>query len=416
MSTHSKRLLLLVTSSSYRTQTFAHVAKSLAVELLYGIDMPKKLAELYRVPLALDFADLEQATAEIVELAKKTPFDAILSVDDSGSLLAAQACAALRLAHNAPEAADAARNKYRMRQLLQAGGVPVPLFRRIEPDVPLERVANEITYPVVLKPLLLSGSRGVIRVDDAQAFVQAGEWLRAYLRRLNGIEEGLVILVEEYLPGGEVALEGLLTDGQLQVLALFDKPDPLIGPFFEETIYVTPSRLPEALQEAIAKRTQEAALALGLRTGPVHAELRFNERGVWLIEMAGRSIGGLCGSILEFGTSVCLEELIVRQAVGLPLPDIQRATDAAGVMMIPIPRAGILRAVTGLEAAKQVTDITGIEITAPLDYPLKPLPEGDSYLGFIFARAATPTEVEQALRNAHRALHFEIEDEIRVFS
>ncbi len=420
MTTHSKRLLLLVTTSSYRTQTFTHVAKSLAVELLYGIDMPKKLAELYRVPLALDFANLEAATAEIVELAQKKPFDAILSVDDSGSLLAAQACAALGLAHNAPEAAEAARNKYRMRQLLQAGGVPVPLFRRIEPDESLERVANETVYPVVLKPLLLSGSRGVIRVDDAKAFVQAGEWLRAYLRRLNGIEEGLVILVEEYLPGGEVALEGLLTDGQLQVLALFDKPDPLIGPFFEETIYVTPSRLPEALQEAIAKRTQEAAHALGLRTGPVHAELRFSfnkhERGVWLIEMAGRSIGGLCGSILEFGTSVCLEELIVRQAVGLPLPDIQRATDAAGVMMIPIPRAGILRAVRGLETAKQVTHITGIEITAPLDYPLKPLPEGDSYLGFIFARAATPVEVEQALRDAHEALHFEIEDEIRVFS
>jgi len=416
MTTHSKRLLLLITASSYRTQTFTHVAKSLAVELVYGIDMPKKLAELYRVPLALDFADLERATAEIVELAKKKPFDAILSVDDSGSLLAAQACAALGLAHNAPEAAEAARNKYRMRQLLKAGGVPVPLFRRIEPDVPLETVANEIAYPVVVKPLLLSGSRGVIRVDDAKALIEAGEWLRPYLRRLNGIEDGLVILVEEYLPGGEVALEGLLTDGQLQVLALFDKPDPLIGPFFEETIYVTPSRLPEALQEAIAERTQEAALALGLRTGPVHAELRFNERGVWLIEMAGRSIGGLCGSILEFGTSVCLEELIVRQAVGLPLPDIQRPADAAGVMMIPIPRAGILRAVTGLEAAKQVTHITGIEITAPLHYPLKPLPEGDSYLGFIFARAATPTAVEQALRDAHATLQFEIEDEIRVFS
>ena len=416
MTTHSKRLLLLVTSSSYRTQTFAHVAKSLAIELVYGIDMPKKLAELYHVPLALDFADLEQATAEIVALAKKKPFDAILSVDDSGSLLAAQACATLGLAHNAPEAAEAARNKYRMRQLLQAGGVPVPSFRRIEPDTPLEKVANEISYPVVVKPLLLSGSRGVIRVDDAKAFLEAGQWLRDYLRRMGSIGDGLVILVETYLPGGEVALEGLLTDGQLQVLALFDKPDPLIGPFFEETIYVTPSRLPDGLQNAIAKRTQEAALALGLRTGPVHAELRFNEDGIWLIEMAGRSIGGLCGSILEFGTSVCLEELIIRQAVDLPLPELTPAADAAGVMMIPIPRAGVLRAVKEVERAKQVPYITGIEITAPLDYPLKPLPEGDSYLGFIFARAATPNTVEQALRDAHARLQFEIEDEIRVFS
>ncbi|MGB0384600.1 MAG: ATP-grasp domain-containing protein [Ardenticatenaceae bacterium] len=411
----SKRLLLLVTASSYRTQAFADVARALGVELVYGVDMPKKLGEFYRVPLALDFADVECSTADIVAAAQKTPFYAILAVDDSGSLLAAQASVALGLAHNAPEAALAARNKYRMREMLKAGGVPVPYFERVEVDGDLRAIAHEIDYPVVVKPLLLSGSRGVIRANNAQEFVEAGEWLRDYLRGLGGIGEGLVILVEEYLPGGEVALEGLLTEDQFHVLALFDKPDPLIGPFFEETIYVTPSRLPDALQQAIAQRTKEAAVALGLRRGPVHAELRFNERGVWLIEMAGRSIGGLCGSILEFGTSVCLEELIVRQAVDLPLPDLTRAHHAAGVMMIPIPKAGVLRRVTGIEPAQQLPNVTGVEITAPLDYPLTPLPEGDSYLGFIFARANTPAQAEHALRAAHAMLDFQIEEQIRVF-
>jgi biotin carboxylase len=303
-----------------------------------------------------------------------------------------------------------------MRQLLKAGGVPVPWFRRIEADAAFEAIAQQIEYPVVVKPLYLSGSRGVIRANNSQEFIEAATWLRAYLQRMGGVGEGQAILIEEYLPGGEVALEGILTNGELQVLALFDKPDPLIGPFFEETIYVTPSRLPNDLQDAIAQRTQEAAAALGLRTGPLHAELRFNERDIWLIEMAGRSIGGLCGTILEFGTNICLEEVIMRQAVGLPLPSLTRTEGAAGVMMIPIPKAGILRHVTGIEEAQQTPHITGIEITAPLDYPIVPLPEGESYLGFIFARATTPIEAEEALRQAHQRLHFEIEEQIRVLT
>ncbi len=409
-----KRLLLLTTLQSYRTQAFASVAQALGVEVVHGVDLPRELGELYRVPLALDFGNPEGATEQIVAYAREKPFDAVLAVDDTGSLLAARASAALHLPHNDPQAAEAARNKHLMRQMLAAGGVPHPWFRRLAPDADLSAVARELSYPVVVKPLLLSGSRGVIRADDAAGFVAAATRLRQMLGRMGGTGDGQAILVEEYLPGGEVALEGLLIEGELHLLALFDKPDPLVGPFFEETIYVTPSRLPDTLQAAIERRAQETAVAFGLRTGPVHAELRFNDAGVWLIEMAGRSIGGLCGSILEFGTDVCLEEVIVRQAVGLPLPPLTRAAGAAGVMMIPIPKRGTLRAVGGIEEAEQVPHVTGVEISAPLHYPLVPLPEGESYLGFIFARAGHPDEVEAALRAAHERLRFTIEDDILV--
>jgi hypothetical protein len=416
MSTRSdrKRLLLLVTAASYRTRAFASVAEALGVEVAYGIDMPPELATHYNVPLALDFAEPEQSVALIKAAAEATPFDAILAVDDSASVLAALASAALGLPTNEPAAAEAARNKHLMRRMLAHGGVPCPHFQYLGRDQLYEPVAGELEYPVVVKPLLLSGSRGVIRADNPDEFIQACARLRALLDRIGARGDGRAILIEEYIPGDEVALEGLLIDGQLEVLALFDKPDPLTGPFFEETIYVTPSRHPEAVQEALARSTWEAAAALGLHTGPVHAELRFNERGVWVIEMAGRSIGGLCGSILEFGTSACLEEIIIRQVVGLPLPPLEPAPGAAGVMMIPIPKGGILRGVEGIEDAKGVHGITGIEISAPLDYPLVPLPEGESYLGFIFARAATPTEVEAAIREAHAKLAFTIEDELRV--
>jgi biotin carboxylase len=292
----------------------------------------------------------------------------------------------------------------------------VPAYHRYPLTTDPATVAGEIPFPVVVKPLRLSGSRGVIRADDAEAFARAWERTRQILlREGESIADG-GLLVERYLPGVEVALEGLLTGGELRTLALFDKPDPLEGPFFEETIYVTPSRMPEATQAAISARTAEAAAALGLREGSVHAELRINDEGVWLIEMAGRSIGGLCSTILEFGAGISLEELILRHAVRLPLPSTERAGAAAGVMMIPIPKGGILRGVSGMEESAAVPGVTGVEITAPLNQPLTPLPEGASYLGFIFARGETPPDAERALRDAHARLAFRIEPAISLIS
>jgi biotin carboxylase len=410
----AKRLLLLVTPNTYRAGAFRNAAEGLPIELVMGVDLPPELAEMWRVPLGVDFRNPEAATAAIVAYAAQNPLDAIVPSDDSTTLLAAQASAALGLPANDPAAALAARDKFVMRSMLAAGGVPVPEFRRVPALADPVALAEEQSYPCVVKPLRLSGSRGVMRADRPEEFVGAFQRLQRLLHSDGEPLEEAHILVERYLPGVEVALEGLLTEGELQLLALFDKPDPLEGPFFEETIYVTPSRLPEAVQAAIVQRTVEGAAALGLRTGPVHAELRINDEGVWIIEMAGRSIGGLCSSILQFGTDVCLEELILRHAVGLPLPSLERAGGAAGVMMIPIPGAGILREVRGEAAAAAVPGVTGVEITARVNTPLVPLPEGASYLGFIFARAESAAAAEAALRAAHACLEFEIEPEIPV--
>jgi biotin carboxylase len=415
-----KRVLLLLSPLTYRANAFLAAAERLDLEVVKGIDMPKTLAEYWNQPFGLDFSKPDEATATIVAAAARSPFDAVLSVDDSASLLAAQASAALGLPHNAPDAALAARNKQVMREALRAGGVPVPVFRAfLLTDDPHE-IARQVEYPCVVKPILLSGSRGVIRADDPAEFVAAFARTRAML-----LDEGVdpartTILVEEFIPGFEVALEGLLTDGELRVLALFDKPDPLDGPFFEETIYVTPSRLPAATQQAIADATAAAARALGLRTGPVHAELRVNERGPWLVEIAGRSIGGQCSTVLEFGAGMSLEELILRHAVGLPLESLDRRVpsgrNAAGAMMIPIPAAGLLVGVTGIEDALAVPHITGVEITAQLGGRIVPLPEGSAYLGFIFAQATDPATVEAALRAAHAKLHFQIKPEMPLLS
>lgn len=408
-----KRVLLLMSPATYRAGAFLSAAKKLHVEVVVGIDLPEQLTEYWHVPLGLDFLDQEASVRTIVEFAEQHPIHTIISVDDSAVELAARASAALGLAHNSPQAAEAARDKLLMRTLMSKGGAPCPVFRPFSLNADPAWVATQIAYPCVVKPLRLSGSRGVIRANDTEEFSVAFNRLKRLLLS-EGSSEQDSILVEDFIPGFEVALEGMLTHGQLKVLALFDKPDPLDGPFFEETIYVTPSRLSAQVQQDIAGCVAIAAASLDLREGPVHAELRVNEQGPWMLEIAGRSIGGLCSTILEFGSGMCLEELILRNALGLEITSIEREQRAAGVMMIPIPSAGMLKTVRGVEIAEQVPLITGVEITAKLNQPLVPLPEGASYLGFIFARGDTPVEVEEAIRKAHSLLQFDVRREIPV--
>jgi biotin carboxylase len=411
-----KRILLLMSPTTYRARAFMEAARRLRLEVVAGIDLPEALADYWHVPLGIDFNNREDAVHSIVEYAKEHPLTAILSVDDSASEVAAYASQALGLGHNAPQAAEGARDKLLMRRLMSAGGVPCPVFRDFPLNADPGEIARQVSYPCVLKPRRLSGSRGVIRANTPAEFEVAFKRLKRILLSEGYSEAATTFLVEDFIPGFEVALEGLLTHGQLKVLALFDKPDPLDGPFFEETIYTTPSRLPEETQQAITQCVAVAAASLGLCEGPVHAELRVNEQGPWMLEIAGRSIGGLCSTVLEFGVDMCLEELILRHALGEEIPFVERNIHAAGVMMIPIPTAGMLKAVHGVEEAKAVPLITDVEITAPLHHSLVPLPEGASYLGFIFARGDSPAKVETAIRQAHQRLQFDIRREIPVLS
>jgi biotin carboxylase len=402
------RVLLLTTARSYRGEAFLQAAARLDIEIVQAVDMNKALADYWHCPLGIDFNDTEGSIQAISAFHSRQPVQAILGIDDSGSLLAARASERLGLPFNSPVAAEAARDKLKMRTLMAAGSVPCPVFRHFTTDQAPEVVAEQVDYPCVVKPLNLNGSRGVMRADNPTEFVVAVRRLTQMLRQDQPAGQPQAYLVEDFIPGFEVALEGMLDQGRLLVLALFDKPDPLDGPFFEETIYVTPSRLPAATQQAIAATAAQAARALGLQMGPVHAELRVNAQGPWMLEVAGRSIGGLCSQVLRFGVDESLEELILRQACGLPLLSTEREARAAGVMMIPIPAAGILQRVDGLDAAQATPLIEGIEITARVNYPITPLPEGESYLGFIFGKGETPAAVEEALRQAHSKLTFSI--------
>jgi len=411
------RLLLLLPTTTYRTEDFLEAARRLGVDLVCASEAPSTFER--HAPdglLTLDFTDPGGAATTVARFAERHPIGGVVGVDDSTAVVAAVIAARLGLRANSIGSATAARNKRLMRERLAAAGVRQPAFRLMPLEADPLTAAREVVYPCVLKPLALSASRGVIRADNPSQFGDALLRIRAILRRddVTASEEAKqALLVERFVPGFEVALEGLLLEGDLRPLAIFDKPDPLDGPFFEETIYVTPSRLSHDLQKAITHTTAEACQALGLTSGPVHAELRLNDDGPWVIEVAARSIGGLCSRTLRFGTGMSLEELILRQALGWPLASTERDRHAAGVMMIPIPRAGRLAAVHGLDAAKAVTGIEDVVISAHLDQELGPLPEGWQYLGFIFARAETPADVETALRAAHARLHFDIADSAR---
>jgi biotin carboxylase len=406
------RLLLLLPTTTYRTEDFLDAARTLGVDIVCASEKPSTFeAHAPDHLLTLDFTDPDGAATRVAELAARRPLGAVVGVDDLTTVAAAAIAERLGLRTNAVAAVTAARDKFQMRQCLAAAGVPIPRFRRIPLKDDPFLAARGVQFPCVLKPLALSASRGVIRANNVDQFIAAFRRIAALLARDDVEVRGDAaqsLLAEEYVPGLEVALEGLLLGGTLHTLALFDKPDPLEGPFFEETIYVTPSRLPVAVQSAIERVAAAACTALGLVEGPVHAELRFNDAGPWVLEVAARSIGGLCSRTLRFGTGMTLEEIILRHALGWPIETLTRERRPAGVMMIPIPRAGRLQAVHGQESAQSVAGVEDVTLTAHVGQELVPLPEGWQYLGFIFARAETPEAVEAALRDAHARLKFDI--------
>lgn len=408
------RILLLIPSTSYRAEDFLEAARDFGVDVVVGSDQRPVLEHL--APGRTVWVDMlhpERGAAEAEAFAREYPLDAIIPVDDAGTLLAARAAGRLGLPHNPFEAVEATRDKSLLRQRLEAGGLLSPRHLVVPLAADVADAARRAPYPCVLKPLALAASRGVIRANNEAEFAAAFERIRLLLSDpAVAADCGPTadrVLVEGFVPGVEVAVEGLLTDGRLITLAIFDKPDPLDGPYFEETIYVTPSRLSAAAQAAVIEATAQSARALGLVDGPIHAELRLNDEGAWPIDVAARSIGGLCARTLSFGTGMSLEEIILRHATRTPIPTFDRESRAAGVMMLPIPAAGTLRAIEGVSEAEAVPGIESVTMSMRVGDTVVPLPEGGDYLGFMFARADSPAEVEAALRRAHARLRFRIE-------
>ena len=458
------RVLLFATTTGYQTRAFGDAADRLGVELVFATDRCHVIDDPWRDnAIAIRFYDEEASAASILEAARERPIDGVLAVGDRPTVIAACVAAALGLAWHPVEAVAAARHKLRTRERFRNAGLPVPWFAAFDlgtnlvpstsvpppptsvpgPPTSVPGLPTSVPYPCVLKPVALSGSRGVIRADDLASLATAIERLRTLMRspeiRAERDEAHDTAVVEAFITGREYAIDAILHDGALHVLAIFDKPDPLDGPFFEETIYVTPSAAVAEVRSAIVGAIGRAAEALGLRHGPIHAECRVNLTSghpeVFVLEVAARPIGGLCARALRFeripnlarlltpdtripnpDSLIPLEELLLRHALGESPSGWRREPCASGVMMIPIPRKGILRRVDGVDAARAVPHVVDVTITAKIDQRLVPLPEGASYLGFIFARAIAAADVDRALRAAHARLRFAIDAQFPVLA
>ena len=420
----SKSVLLFASKLGYQTRSFDAAARKLGIRLFYVTDRCHELTNPWGDDaLAVRFDAPEHAAGRALQEFRKHDFQAILGLGDRPAIAASYTARGLGVLANHPIAVETCHNKLRMREVFRAAGLPTPWFRAV-PLAPLpEPELLGITYPCVIKPLSLSASQGVMRVDCREEFLAGMGRLKHLFEhpdlRSQRESDFTQALVEEYLPGAEVAVEGIVLEGELKLLALFDKPDRLEGPFFEETIYVVPSRFPVELQAAIRRTAERAIRAIGLTHGPVHAEFRINERGIWPVEIAPRPIGGLCARSLEFhspkhGNLIGLEELILRHATGEDVTLWEREELASGVMMIPVPASGILERIYGVEDAQRVRCVTDIEITARLHDKIHAWPEGSSYLGFIFAKAESANDVEDALRSAHSRLQFRIRETLPV--
>src|SRR3984885_3084635 len=394
--TPMSRLLILASKLGYQTRSFAEAAKALGVDVVFASDRCHQLEDPWADgAIAVRFDEPEDAAQLIVMQSFVPPVDGLIALGDRPTATAAHTARALGFAYNSPQAVENCRSKLRQREVLRDAGLPVPGFFSFRLDKRVEKILPRVQFPCVVKPLRLAASQGVIRANDPEEFQAAVARIKQLLEspEIKATREPELdhLLVERYIPGAEVAVEGLLTRGKLRILGVFDKPGPLEGPYFEETLYVTPSRLPDEAYDRLLDCAERTVHALCLTHGPVHAEFRINDKGPWVLEAAPRPIGGLCSRALRFGLQrIPLEDLLVRHAMGMPGTDLDREDDASGVMMIPVPRTGTLEKVEGEEQARATPGIDDLQITARLHDLIAAWPEGSSYLGFIFAHGKTP--------------------------
>jgi biotin carboxylase len=414
------RLLILASKLGYQTRSFAEAAKALGADVAFASDRCHQLEDPWADgAIAVHFENPEDAAPRIVKQSLVRPVDGLIALGDRVTSTAAYTARALGFAYNSPQSVENCRSKLRQREVLRDAGLPVPAFFSFRLDKRAEKILPRVQFPCVVKPLRLAASQGVIRANSPEEFQAVVARIKDLLEspevKVTREPELDRLLVERYIPGGEVAVEGLLTRGKLRILGVFDKPDPLEGPYFEESVYVTPSRLSDEMYDRLLDCAERTVHALGLTHGPVHAEFRINDEGPWVLEVAPRPIGGLCSRALRFGPQrIFLEELLVRHALGMQGTDLDRENGASGVMMIPVPRSGVLEKVEGEEQARRTPGIEDVQITARLHDFLAAWPEGSTYLGFLFAHAISPAEVEAALRLAHGQLKFEIVERLPV--
>ena len=408
-----QRFLLIAQPNSYRIAPYIKAAQNMGLEVMIASAGQHSLITEVHAGIHINLNDIPTSLKTILDEATKKPFAGILGSDDSTVELAAAVAAELGLSHNPPEAARISQRKDLARAELSLSGAAVPIHCLIDLSKTIDNQMAGLPWPCVIKPLNLSASRGVIRTNNEQEFIEACTRIKKIIVHSADEFERTHVLIEDYIDGIEIAYEGYLKKGELNTLTIFDKPEPLTGPYFEETIYVTPSQLCNDIQDNIKQTVQQACEIYGLKTGPVHAELRIDKNNKpWILEVASRTIGGDCARTLDSDNGFNIEELTIALAMNRPF-EIDSDEQCRGVMMMPIKKGGILRRVEGLSKAGKVEHVESIDIIIREGNELIPLPEGNQYPGYIFARADSQQKVINALQEAFSKLEFVVAPLIR---
>ena len=380
-----KKLLLVIPENSYKSNDFVTSAEKLDLDFLVITDSQQVSGQFSDTVIIHSFdEELENDVKE-----KLQDVTHILPVDHSALKFSAYLVDLLKAKGNNTKSINTAMNKFESRKIFNSISeikIQNAIVKKIED---IEIFINE-NGTSVLKPIYGTASKSVIKVESFQEN-------KAEVEKLMQDCSDQDLIIEEFVDGSEYALEGNLINSELNKIVIFDKPINYKEPYFEESIYIAPTEIPDKTQKEIVNLIGKACKKLGLENGPVHVEFKIHNKEIFIIEINPRMIGGLCSRCLSFGLfKTSLEEIALHAFLNNELKSIDLLSNFVGVLMIPTPISGKFISINKNEL-ESIPNVSGVEITVSENSNLLEPPFGDKYLGFVFSQGDSKEKVMESL-------------------
>ena len=383
-----KKLLLVIPENSYKSNDFVVAAEKLGIDFLIITDS-EQVSSKFSDTVIINKFDAELNKNNLKKLKDVTH---VLPVDHSALKFSGYLVDLLEVKGNKLESINLSMNKYESRKIFNSL-LDIKVNNEIIKNIDDVNTFINKNGTSVLKPIYGTASKSVLKINNVEKNKEQIEKLMQ-----DCFDQDLVI--EEYIDGKEYALEGTIINSELKKIVIFDKPVEYKHPYFEESIYITPSELSSEAEKRVVSIVDKACKKIGLEDGPVHVEFKINENQIFIIEINPRMIGGLCSRCLSFGLfKVSLEEIILHAFMNNELKNIELLNNYVGVLMIPTPKSGKFISINKEELEK-IPNISNVEITVPEGSDLLEPPYGDKYLGFAFSQGIDKKTVNESLLTA----------------
>ncbi len=383
-----KKLLLVIPENSYKSNDFVVAAEKLGIDFLIITDS-EQVSSKFSDTVIINKFDAELNKNNLKKLKDVTH---VLPVDHSALKFSGYLVDLLEVKGNKLESINLSMNKYESRKIFNSL-LDIKVNNEIIKNIDDVNTFINKNGTSVLKPIYGTASKSVLKINNVEKNKEQIEKLMQ-----DCFDQDLVI--EEYIDGKEYALEGTIINSELKKIVIFDKPVEYKHPYFEESIYITPSELSSEAEKRVVSIVDKACKKIGLEDGPVHVEFKINENQIFIIEINPRMIGGLCSRCLSFGLfKVSLEEIILHAFMNNELKNIELLNNYVGVLMIPTPKSGKFISINK-EELENIPNISNVEITVPEGSDLLEPPYGDKYLGFAFSQGIDKKTVNESLLTA----------------